>query len=157
MFLTLKIFTLNIILVGVKKKPEQHHESTQPDALKEALTEFISTLIIVFANEGSGMAFAKVTDSAANIRARLIVAAIAHAFSLLVFVSVGVKISKKYWFLAAATKNPVPKNDPSCKIHPFSPSSPHARTFQNPISLNYTTAFLFFKNKKLKKRDATCS
>jgi aquaporin TIP len=63
--------------------------------LKEALTGFISTLIIVFANEGSGMAFAKLTDSAANIRARLIIAAIAHAFSPFVFVYVGANISKK--------------------------------------------------------------
>lgn len=84
-----KRFPIKNISIG------HYHESTQPDALKEALTEFISTFIIVFAHEGSGMAFAKVTDSAANIRARLIVAAIAHAFSLFVFVSVAANISKK--------------------------------------------------------------
>ncbi|RWR98147.1 putative aquaporin TIP1-2 [Cinnamomum micranthum f. kanehirae] len=35
-------------------------EASQPDALKAALAEFISTLIFVFAGEGSGMAFISV-------------------------------------------------------------------------------------------------
>lgn len=34
-------------------------EFGHPDALKAALAEFISTLIFVFAGEGSGMAFSK--------------------------------------------------------------------------------------------------
>ncbi|KAG6769753.1 hypothetical protein POPTR_006G121700v4 [Populus trichocarpa] len=70
-----------------------YHEATQPDALRAALAEFISTLIFVFAGEGSGMAFAKLTDGAANTPAGLIAAAIAHAFALFVAVSVGANIS----------------------------------------------------------------
>lgn len=36
-------------------------EAGKVDALKAALAEFISTLIFVFAGEGSGMAFSKLT------------------------------------------------------------------------------------------------
>ncbi|CAN1307899.1 Aquaporin TIP1-2 [Linum perenne] len=61
-------------------------EATQADTLKAGLAEFFSTLIFVFAGEGSGMAFAKLT-------AGLIAAAIAHAFALFVAVSVGANIS----------------------------------------------------------------
>ncbi|KAF9680225.1 hypothetical protein SADUNF_Sadunf06G0099200 [Salix dunnii] len=70
-----------------------YHEATQPDALRAALAEFISTLIFVFAGEGSGMAFSKLTDGASNTPAGLIAAAIAHAFALFVAVSVGANIS----------------------------------------------------------------
>jgi aquaporin TIP len=70
-----------------------YRETTQPDALKAALAEFISTLIFVFAGEGSGMAFSKLTDGASNTPAGLIAAAIAHAFALFVAVSVGANIS----------------------------------------------------------------
>ena len=70
-----------------------YHETAQPDALKAALAEFISTLIFVFAGEGSGMAFSKLTDGASNTPAGLIAAAIAHAFALFVAVSVGANIS----------------------------------------------------------------
>ncbi|KAF5747859.1 tonoplast intrinsic protein [Tripterygium wilfordii] len=68
-------------------------EATHPDALKAALAEFISTLIFVFAGEGSGMAFAKLTDGAANTPAGLISASIAHAFALFVAVSISANIS----------------------------------------------------------------
>ncbi|CAN0878709.1 Aquaporin TIP1-2 [Linum grandiflorum] len=68
-------------------------EATHPDALKAGLAEFFSTLIFVFAGEGSGMAFAKLTDGAANTPAGLIAASIAHAFALFVAVSVGANIS----------------------------------------------------------------
>jgi aquaporin TIP len=90
------IFMKNVV-VG------HYHEATRLDALKEALAEFISTLtiIIVFANEGFDMAFAKVTDSAANTPTGLITAAIAHAFALFV---VGATISKKQRCLAAVNK-----------------------------------------------------
>lgn len=69
------------------------HEATQPDALKAALAEFISTLIFVFAGQGSGMAFTKLTDGASNTPAGLIAAAIAHGFALFVAVAVGANIS----------------------------------------------------------------
>ncbi|KAK9158646.1 hypothetical protein Scep_005220 [Stephania cephalantha] len=68
-------------------------EVTHPGALKAALAEFISTLIFVFAGEGSGMAFSKLTAGAANTPAGLISAAIAHAFALFVAVSVAANIS----------------------------------------------------------------
>ncbi|XP_065855752.1 aquaporin TIP1-1 [Euphorbia lathyris] len=68
-------------------------EATHPDALKAALAEFISTLIFVFAGEGSGMAFNKLTDNGAASPAGLVAAALAHAFALFVAVSVGANIS----------------------------------------------------------------
>lgn len=36
-------------------------EASHPDSLKAALAEFFSTLIFVFAGEGSGMAFSKIS------------------------------------------------------------------------------------------------
>lgn len=68
-------------------------EATHPDALKAALAEFISMLIFVFAGEGSGMAFNKLTNNGAATPAGLIAAAIAHAFALFVAVAVGANIS----------------------------------------------------------------
>ncbi|KAM0938870.1 putative major intrinsic protein [Dioscorea sansibarensis] len=68
-------------------------EAIHPSALKAALAEFISTLIFVFAGQGSGMAFAKLTGGAATTPAGLISAAIAHGFALFVAVSVGANIS----------------------------------------------------------------
>lgn len=68
-------------------------EASHPDALKAALAEFISMLIFVFAGEGSGMAFAKLTDGGSSTPAGLVAAAIAHAFALFVAVSVGANIS----------------------------------------------------------------
>uniref|UniRef100_A0A5B7B375 Putative aquaporin TIP1-2 n=1 Tax=Davidia involucrata TaxID=16924 RepID=A0A5B7B375_DAVIN len=68
-------------------------EASRPDALKAALAEFISMLIFVFAGEGSGMAFNKLTDNASTTPAGLVAAALAHAFALFVAVSVGANIS----------------------------------------------------------------
>ncbi|KAA8518685.1 hypothetical protein F0562_016536 [Nyssa sinensis] len=68
-------------------------EARHPDTLKAALAEFISTLIFVFAGEGSGMAYNKLTDNGASTPSGLIAAAIAHAFALFVAVSVGANIS----------------------------------------------------------------
>ncbi|XP_042498732.1 aquaporin TIP1-1 [Macadamia integrifolia] len=68
-------------------------EATHPDALRAALAEFISTLIFVFAGEGSGMAFNKLTDNGSTTPAGLVAAALAHAFGLFVAVSVGANIS----------------------------------------------------------------
>lgn len=68
-------------------------EAYHPDALKAALAEFISTLIFVFAGQGSGMAYSKLTDNGAATPAGLISASIAHAFALFVAVSVGANIS----------------------------------------------------------------
>ncbi|XP_039134493.1 probable aquaporin TIP1-1 [Dioscorea cayenensis subsp. rotundata] len=68
-------------------------EATHPSALKAALAEFICTFIFVFAGQGSGMAFSKLTGGGAATPAGLISAAIAHAFGLFVAVSVGANIS----------------------------------------------------------------
>ncbi|MQL86982.1 hypothetical protein Taro_019517 [Colocasia esculenta] len=80
-------------------------EVTHPSALKAALAEFFSTLIFVFAGQGSGMAFsnllvslyrrrpAKLTGDAATTPAGLVAASVAHAFGLFVAVSVGANIS----------------------------------------------------------------
>ncbi|KAF8395286.1 hypothetical protein HHK36_019229 [Tetracentron sinense] len=71
----------------------RHQEATQPEALKAALAEFICTLIFVFAGQGSGMAFNKLTSDGATTPSGLIAAALAHAFALFVAVSVGANIS----------------------------------------------------------------
>ncbi|KAI8523888.1 hypothetical protein RHMOL_Rhmol13G0106700 [Rhododendron molle] len=68
-------------------------EASHPDALRAALAEFISMLIFVFAGEGSGMAFNKLTDDGSTTPAGLVAAALAHAFALFVAVSVGANIS----------------------------------------------------------------
>ncbi|XP_021887655.1 aquaporin TIP1-3-like [Carica papaya] len=68
-------------------------EIARPDALKAALAEFISMLIFVFAGEGSGMAFNKLTNYGSATPAGLISASLAHAFALFVAVSVGANIS----------------------------------------------------------------
>ncbi|XP_073304024.1 aquaporin TIP1-2-like [Primulina huaijiensis] len=68
-------------------------EASKPDAIKAAVAEFFSMLIFVFAGEGSGMAFAKLTNGGGSTPAGLIAAAIAHAFALFVAVSVGANIS----------------------------------------------------------------
>ena len=70
-----------------------HQEVYHPGALKAALAEFISTLIFVFAGQGSGMAFSKLTGGGATTPAGLIAAAVAHAFAPFVAVSVGANIS----------------------------------------------------------------
>jgi aquaporin TIP len=75
--------------IAVGRPDETYH----PDALKAALAEFISTLIFVFAGEGSGMAFNKLTDNASTTPAGLVAASLAHAFALFVAVAVGANIS----------------------------------------------------------------
>ncbi|KAK9684164.1 hypothetical protein RND81_10G190800 [Saponaria officinalis] len=68
-------------------------EASHPDALKAALSEFISMLLFVFAGQGSAMAFSKITHDGAATETGLIAAALAHAFALIVAVSVGANIS----------------------------------------------------------------
>ncbi|KAL6273639.1 hypothetical protein ACE6H2_024331 [Prunus campanulata] len=75
--------------IAVGRPEETYH----PDALRAGLAEFISTLIFVFAGEGSGMAFSKLTHGAETTPAGLIAAAVAHAFGLFVAVSVAANIS----------------------------------------------------------------
>jgi len=68
-------------------------EATQAGTLKAALAEFISTLIFVFAGEGSGMAFNKLTDDASTTPAGLVAVALAHGIGLFVAVAVSANIS----------------------------------------------------------------
>ncbi|XP_052184214.1 aquaporin TIP1-1-like [Diospyros lotus] len=68
-------------------------EATHPDTLRAALAEFIGVLIFVFAGEGSGMAFNKLTDNGSTTPAGLVAAALAHGFGLFVAVAVAANIS----------------------------------------------------------------
>nr|AFU51578.1 aquaporin [Gladiolus hybrid cultivar] len=68
-------------------------EAWHPGTIKAAFAEFISTVIFVFAGQGSGMAYAKLTNDGVTTAAGLIVAAVAHAFGLFVAVSVSANIS----------------------------------------------------------------
>ncbi|XP_019192699.1 PREDICTED: aquaporin TIP1-3-like [Ipomoea nil] len=68
-------------------------EAAHPDALRAAFAEFFSTLIFVFAGQGSGMAFTKLTDGGAPTPSGLIAAALSHGMALFVAVSVGANIS----------------------------------------------------------------
>lgn len=70
-----------------------YEEFRHPGALKAAGAEFFSTLIFVFAGQGSGVAFSKLTDGGATTPSGLVAAALAHAFGLFVAVSVGANIS----------------------------------------------------------------
>ncbi|VAH97851.1 unnamed protein product [Triticum turgidum subsp. durum] len=80
-----------------------HREVYEVGALKAALAEFISTLIFVFAGQGSGMAFSKLSPDGAATPAGLISAAIAHAFALFVAVSVGANITAACFLLRFST------------------------------------------------------
>lgn len=75
--------------IAVGRPEDTYH----PDALRAALAEFISTLIFVFAGEGSGMAFNFLTDDGSTTPAGLVAAALAHAFGLFVGVAIAANIS----------------------------------------------------------------
>ncbi|KDP43963.1 hypothetical protein JCGZ_05430 [Jatropha curcas] len=70
-----------------------HEDITHPGAIKAALAEFISTAIFVFAGEGSGMAFNKLTDDGSSTPAGIIMASLAHAFGLFIGVATAANIS----------------------------------------------------------------
>ena len=75
--------------IAVGRAEEVYH----PSALKAALAEFISALIFNFAGEGSGMAFAKLTDDASTTPAGLVAVALAHGLGLFIGVAVSANIS----------------------------------------------------------------
>ncbi|KAK6926714.1 Major intrinsic protein [Dillenia turbinata] len=75
--------------IAVGRPEEAYH----PDVLRAALAEFFSTLIFVFAGEGSGMAFNYLTDNGSTTPSGLVAAALAHGFGLFVAVSVSANIS----------------------------------------------------------------
>nr|GEU64495.1 aquaporin TIP1-1-like [Tanacetum cinerariifolium] len=68
-------------------------EVTHPSAIKAFIAEFISTLIFVFAGQGSGMAFGKLTDGGPTSPSGLVAAALSHAFGLFVAVAIAANIS----------------------------------------------------------------
>ncbi|PPR83803.1 hypothetical protein GOBAR_AA36906 [Gossypium barbadense] len=68
-------------------------EASHPTVIKAALAEFFSMLIFVFAGEGSGMAYNKLTNNGSSTPAGLVAASLSHAFALFVAVSVGASIS----------------------------------------------------------------
>ncbi|KAI4351103.1 hypothetical protein L6164_005489 [Bauhinia variegata] len=67
-------------------------EASQPDAIRAAFAEFFSMLIFVFAGQGSGLAYNKLTDGSSTATG-LIAASLSHALALFVAVSVGANIS----------------------------------------------------------------
>nr|CAC85291.1 putative tonoplast intrinsic protein [Posidonia oceanica] len=71
----------------------RREEVTHGDALKATLAEFISTLIFVFAGEGSGIAYNNLSGDGDTTASSLIAAALAHGLGLFVAVSVGANIS----------------------------------------------------------------
>ncbi|KAK4369616.1 hypothetical protein RND71_013408 [Anisodus tanguticus] len=69
-------------------------EASHPDTLRAAFAEFISMLIFVFTSEGCSIAFTNTSMSGgASPGNVMIAAAIAHAFSLFVAISVSSNIS----------------------------------------------------------------
>lgn len=68
-------------------------EATHPDSIRAALAEFFSTLIFVFAGEGSVMAYAKLTGGDSTTPSGLVAVALAHALGLFVAVAIAINIS----------------------------------------------------------------
>ncbi|RWR80641.1 Major intrinsic protein [Cinnamomum micranthum f. kanehirae] len=68
-------------------------DSFSAGSLKSYLSEFIATLLFVFAGVGSAIAYSKLTSDAALDPAGLVAVAVAHAFALFVGVSMAANIS----------------------------------------------------------------
>ncbi|KAL5815168.1 hypothetical protein ACOSQ3_025962 [Xanthoceras sorbifolium] len=68
-------------------------DSFSVGSLKTYLSEFIATLLFVFAGVGSAIAYGKLTSDAALDPAGLVAVAVAHAFALFVGVSMAANIS----------------------------------------------------------------
>ncbi|KAB5574113.1 hypothetical protein DKX38_001307 [Salix brachista] len=68
-------------------------DSFSVGSLKAYLSEFIATLLFVFAGVGSAIAYSKLTADAALDPPGLVAVAVAHAFALFVGVSVAANIS----------------------------------------------------------------
>ncbi|CAL5432618.1 unnamed protein product [Camellia sinensis] len=68
-------------------------DSFSVGSLKSYLSEFIATLLFVFAGVGSAIAYSKLTSGAALDPAGLVAVAVAHAFALFVGVSMAANIS----------------------------------------------------------------
>ncbi|XP_076919961.1 aquaporin TIP1-1-like [Bidens hawaiensis] len=68
-------------------------EVKDPGAIRAFVAEFISVLIFVFAGQGSGMAYGKITGGAATSPSGLVAAAITHGLGLFVGVAISANIS----------------------------------------------------------------
>ncbi|CAA7013053.1 unnamed protein product [Microthlaspi erraticum] len=68
-------------------------EASGPDAIRAAFAEFFSMVIFVFAGQGSGMAYGKLTGDGPATPSGLVAASLSHAFALFVAVSVGANVS----------------------------------------------------------------
>ncbi|KAJ0250083.1 Aquaporin TIP1-3 [Hirschfeldia incana] len=68
-------------------------EASHPDAIRAAFAEFFSMVIFVFAGQGSGMAYGKLTGDGPATPSGLVAASLSHAFALFVAVSVGANAS----------------------------------------------------------------
>eukprot|EP00250_Pteridium_aquilinum_P004080 c14317_g1_i1 orf=475-1230(-) len=71
----------------------RYEEVTHAGTLKCGLAEFISTLIFVFAGEGSVLAYAKLTDNADLNPPGLVGVALCHGIALFVAVAISANIS----------------------------------------------------------------
>eukprot|EP01018_Ginkgo_biloba_P020606 Gb_26569 [translate_table: standard] len=63
------------------------------NVMKAAVAEFISTLIFVFAGEGSAMALSKISSDASSMPGGLVAVALSHALALFVAVAVAANTS----------------------------------------------------------------
>ncbi|OVA10772.1 Major intrinsic protein [Macleaya cordata] len=68
-------------------------EFTHPDSVRASITEFFSTLIFVFAGEGSVLALGKMYGSTTTAASGLVAVAVAHALALFVAVAIGLNVS----------------------------------------------------------------
>ncbi|KAM7277736.1 hypothetical protein ACFE04_004870 [Oxalis oulophora] len=68
-------------------------ETYDPNVFRAALAEFFGTLIFVFAGQGSGMAYSKISDNGATSESAIIASALAHGFGLFIGVAVAANIS----------------------------------------------------------------
>ncbi|KAK3225864.1 hypothetical protein Dsin_005726 [Dipteronia sinensis] len=68
-------------------------EAAHPDTMRATLAEFLSTLIFVFAGEGSVLALDKVYNLHSTSLTDLVVIALAHALALFAAVSASINIS----------------------------------------------------------------
>lgn len=68
-------------------------ELTDPGAIKTFVAEFISVLIFVFAGQGSGMAFGKLTHGGPTTPSGLVAAALSHGLGLFVAVAISANVS----------------------------------------------------------------
>ncbi|KAK9283314.1 hypothetical protein L1049_011553 [Liquidambar formosana] len=68
-------------------------DATSKEAIRQGFAEFISTLIFVFAGQGSGMALRKLTDGEKRGMEGVIAIALAHSLGLVVGVAVSKNIS----------------------------------------------------------------